>query len=83
MKDPGLKTLADEMLSDFVQTDSGDHQRQAALGNTLSAMVGFDVSAYMSATGNWNSLSTALMLRASGSTMRKDMMFGGYCNSMH
>ena len=76
----GLKNTSgrDAMIS--VQTDSGDHQRQAALGNTLSAMVGFDVSAYMSATGNWNSFNRALMLRASGSTMRKDMMFGGYCN---
>lgn len=76
----GLKNISgrDAMIS--VQTDSGDHQRQAALGNTLSAMVGFDVSAYMSATGNWNSFNRALMLRASGSTMRKDMMFGGYCN---
>lgn len=35
------------------------------------------MSAYMSATGNWNSFNRALMLRASGSTMRKDMMFGG------
>lgn len=76
----GLKNISgrDAMIS--VQTDYGDHQRQAALGNTLSAMVGFDVSAYMSATGNWNSFNRALMLRASGSTMRKDMMFGGYCN---
>ena len=76
----GLKNISgrDAMIS--VQTNYGDHQRQAALGNTLSAMVGFDVSAYMSATGNWNSFNRALMLRASGSTMRKDMMFGGYCN---
>ena len=73
----GLKNISGRDAIISVQTDFGDHQRQAALGNTLSAMVGFDVSAYMSATGNWNSFNRALMLRASGSTMRKDMMFGG------
>ena len=70
----GLKNISGRDAIISVQTDFGDHQRQAALGNTLSAMVGFDVSAYMSATGNWNSFNRALMLRASGSTMRKDVL---------
>lgn len=75
----GIKNTDGKRAIIDVHTTSSSTDRRAALGNTLSSIVGFDVSAYMSATGNQYSENKALMLRASGSTM-KHGIWGGNCN---
>ena len=75
----GIKNTDGKRAIIDVHTTNPYTDRRAALGNTLSSIVGFDVSAYMSATGNQDSENKALMLRSSGSTMKHGIWGGNGC----